>query len=243
MNYYKIISNNSFIGVVHSGYFTWESPRNHRLFAEDESISQYIDYQGILYRDYWMSPVISDRPFTQATITKITKEEYDIYMNAEKNNTPIEEEEEEEIDETVPPLFPPEPDIDLEYIRASKIAEMSTACRRTIEGGFDLELRGKKYHFSLDTQDQLNLMSLSVMAQTQSLIPYHADGEPCVFYTNEEINEIVDTANAFKIYHTTYYNALKGYINALEIIEDIAAIEYGTPIPEEYKSDVLKALE
>ena len=81
------------------------------------------------------------------------------------------------------------------------------------------------------------------MAQIQSLIPYHADGEECTFYTSEEINEIVETATAFKIYHTTYYNALKHYINALETIEEISAIEYGTPIPEEYKSDVLKALE
>jgi hypothetical protein len=81
------------------------------------------------------------------------------------------------------------------------------------------------------------------MAQTQSLIPYHADGEQCIFYTSEEINEIVETATAFKIYHTTYYNALKGYVNALDTIEAINAIEYGTPIPEEYKSDVLRMLE
>jgi len=120
---------------------------------------------------------------------------------------------------------------------------MSNTCRHTIETGFDLELRNQNHHFSLVTQDQLNLISLSAMAQTQSLIPYHADGEACIFYTAEEINEIVETATAFKIYHTTYYNALKGYINTLETIETIAAIEYGTPIPEEYKSDVLRALE
>ena len=116
-------------------------------------------------------------------------------------------------------------------------------CRNTIEAGFDLELRGETKHFSLATQDQLNLMSLNVMAQTQSLIPYHADGEECDFYTAEEINEIIDTANAFKIYHTTYYNALKGYINSLETIEDIAAVTYGMEIPEEYQTNVLKALE
>jgi hypothetical protein len=86
-------------------------------------------------------------------------------------------------------------------------------------------------------------MSLGVMAQTETLIPYHADGEECDFYTVEEINEIIDTANAFKIYHTTYYNALKGYINSLETIEDIAAVTYGMEIPEEYQTNVLKALE
>jgi len=120
---------------------------------------------------------------------------------------------------------------------------MSATCRNTIEHGFDLELRGEVHHFSLDTQDQLNLISLSAMAQTQQLIPYHADGEACIFYTNEEMNEIVETATAFKIYHTTYYNALKAYINSLETIEAIATIYYGIEIPEEFKSDVLRALE
>ena len=82
-----------------------------------------------------------------------------------------------------------------------------------------------------------------MIAQTQSLIPYHADGQETTFYTSDEINEIIQTATDLKIYNTTYFNALKGYINSLETIEEIGAITYGTPIPEEYKSDVLKVLE
>ena len=120
---------------------------------------------------------------------------------------------------------------------------MSYACRITIEQGFDLDLRGETHHFSLTTQDQLNLMSLSALAQTQSLIPYHADGEECTFYTAEEIKQIIDAAASFKNYQLAYHNALKAYVNALETIEDIATIEYGTPIPDEYKSDVLMVLE
>ena len=112
-----------------------------------------------------------------------------------------------------------------------------------IESGFDLDLRGETHHFSLTTQDQLNLMNLSTMIQTQDLIPYHADGEETLFYSAEEIKEIIAAANQFKIYQTTYYNALKTYINALETIEEISAIEYGITIPEEYKSDVLRMLE
>jgi hypothetical protein len=60
---------------------------------------------------------------------------------------------------------------------------MSRTCRQTIEAGFDLVLRGETRHFSLTTQDQLNLMSLGTLVQTQDLIPYHADGEECEFYT------------------------------------------------------------
>jgi len=76
-------------------------------------------------------------------------------------------------------------------MKESKINEMSRICRQTIEAGFDLELRGETRHFSLSTQDQLNLISLSTMAQTQSIIPYHADGEECEFYTADEINIII----------------------------------------------------
>jgi hypothetical protein len=86
-------------------------------------------------------------------------------------------------------------------------------------------------------------MSLNVIAQTQNIIPYHCDGETCIFYSAEEINQIIAAATAHKIYHTTYYNALKSYINSLETIEDIAAITYGTPIPDEYKSEVLKVID
>ena len=86
-------------------------------------------------------------------------------------------------------------------------------------------------------------MNLNMLAQTQDLIPYHADGEECIFYTSDEINLIVETATNLKIYQTTYYNSLKNYINALETIEEIAAIEYGIPIPNEYKSDALRMIE
>jgi hypothetical protein len=170
----------------------------------------------------------------------ISEEEYNILAESIRNN-------EEIVIETLPIYIPPEipnaPNISIDFVREAKLKEVSLACRKTIEGGFDLELRGEIHHFSLSTQDQLNLISLSALAQTQSLIPYHADNEDVVFYSNEEIEEIVDTANAFKIYHTTYHNALKKYINALETIEEIGAIEYGVEIPEEYKTDVLKALE
>ena len=86
-------------------------------------------------------------------------------------------------------------------------------------------------------------MNLNIMIQTETLIPYHADGEEVTFYTVEEIQQIISAANTFKNYQLAYNNALKAYINDLDTIEAIAAIEYGTPIPDEYKSDVLMVLE
>lgn len=243
MKFYKILVDRTFIGAVHSGQFVAENAVRRRLFHSDEEHGQFIEYKGILYRDYWMQPVVNDsRIFTIADIREITEEEYTAYMEAIINNDTIDDEPEEEEEEIIPT---PVPNIDegLEFVRESKINAMSRACRTTIESGFDLELRGETHHFSLTTQDQLNLMSLSATATTQDLIPYHADDETCVFYTADEIKEIAAKATEFKNYNLAYYNSLKTYINALETIEEVSAITYGTPIPEEYKSDVLKVLE
>ena len=84
---------------------------------------------------------------------------------------------------------------------------------------------------------------MSLSTSTEELIPYHADGEEMTFYTNEEINQIISAANELKNYNMAYFNSLKAYINSLDTIEAIATITYETPIPDEYKSDVLRVLE
>lgn len=246
MKYYKIILDNNFIGVVSSENFRKYNKDSGFLLRSNELDGEYVRYEDLLYRDFWMSE-ISTTLFTyiNAQITEITSEEYQTIISLEDNTeeivrliTPEEETISEEIEEVEIT-----PDITIEYVRTTKLKQLSAQCRLIIENGFDLELRGKNHHFSLDTQDQLNLISLSAMAQTQSLIPYHADGEECEFYTAEEINQIISEATTFKNYHLSYYNSLKTYINTLDTIEAIAAITYGTPIPDEYKSDVLKVLE
>ena len=241
MEYYKIIYNNTIIGASTSKQFARYSPVNNCLLYCSKEQGQYIMYNEGLYRDSWMKPLTTTIEYIEAEVEIIDKEEYDILFNALKTveEIVINEPEEEVIEE--PEITPISPTI--EFMRMSKLKEMSTLCRQTIEAGFDLDIRGETRHFSLTTQDQLNLMSLSAMAQTQQLIPYHADGEECEFYTADEINEIITKATELKNYNTVYYNSLKTYINALETIEEIAAITYGTPIPEEYKSDVLKVLE
>ena len=249
MKYYKIVEQDQIVGVITSNSFIAYSPIPDCYVSATEVTGEYVSYKNKLYRSSWMQPIKQECPYTEALIISITREEYKTFIEALKaqeyiENAKTQEEEEEENVEQIIQTAPVDPieQLSIDFIRSTKIKEMSLACRTTIETGFDLELRGETHHFSLDTQDQLNLISLSAMMQTQELIPYHADGEECIFYTAAEMNQIVATATQFKIYHTTYYNALKTYINALDTIEAIAAITYGTPIPEEYQSDVLKAL-
>ena len=243
MRYYKIVINKEIKGVVNSHHFFIENYE--KLISSTDSLGQFVEYEGQLYRDYWMQPIPNNkRNFLNAYITEISRDDYFAYLQAKQADETVIIDDDEPIPEPTPePEIPEEPDAMLEFIRTSKISEMSRACRQTIEAGFDLVLRGDTHHFSLTTQDQLNLMSLRTLAQTEELIPYHADGEECEFYTPQEINEIIAAAADFKNYQLAYHNALKAYINALDTIEDIAAITYGTPIPDEYKSDVLRVLE
>ena len=75
---------------------------------------------------------------------------------------------EEPHEEPIPEVIDDEPNITLEYVREAKLKQMSTACKHTIENGFDLIIRGETHHFSLTTQDQLNLMNLSTHSKSQS---------------------------------------------------------------------------
>ena len=132
----------------------------------------------------------------------------------------------------------------LNTIKENKIAEMSAACRSAIIAGFDVILSDEKdHHFSLTVEDQLNLNALfGLLAAGAEQVPYHADGETCVYFTAADMQTIVQEAAAHKTYHESYFNSLKAYIASKRTAASVNAIEYGTEIPEQYQSDVLKAL-
>lgn len=244
MKYYKLINDNTLIGVIHSGAFVKESANGARLFYSDEVRGEFVDYKGLLYRDYWMVPTHSSRNYTLVTITEITEEEYNTIKAAMDNNETIIIDDDDDDDEPI--IIPPddaETDVVLEYVRESKIKEMSSTCRKAIENGFDLMLSdGKTHHFSLSAQDQMNLLVLSTKVDTEEKISYHADGELSKFYSAAEMKQIIEQAENHKNYHTIYFNALKAYINSLDNINDIAAITYGVSIPDEFQSEVWKVL-
>ena len=240
MKYYKIISNNTCIGIANSNNFILYRPDFQSFTAANEITGDLVEYKNNFYRALWMKPITSGITikYSIVDIIEITEEQYHFFEEAFKENEIIEEEEQSQPD-YIQPYVPPEAE-GTDFIRSSKINAMSYTCRKAIEQGFDLILRGESHHFSLTTQDQLNLMNLDI---TQELIPYHADGEQYTYYTADEIKQIINAANDHKVYHTAYYNSLKEYINTLETIEDIAAVTYGTPIPDKYKSEVLKVFE
>jgi len=93
--------------------------------------------------------------YTEASFIEITKAEYDIFIAAIHNN--------EDIDNIIDDDEPEEPEEEIidpieqetiEYIRSSKLKEMSNECKKSIENGFSIILSdGGTHHFSLTTQD------------------------------------------------------------------------------------------
>ena len=242
MKYYKIILNQQIQMVSTSNNFYRFQALNNMLVGTSIELVEYLECNNQLYHATWMHPIITNKyNYIIAEIDEISEEEYNILVPAVENQPIVIEDDEDIITpETISDLD----NLTIDFVRTSKINEMSRTCNQVIEAGFDIELGDKVEHFSLTTQDQLNLISLSSMAANgMEAIPYHADGEICRFYSNAEMQAIVAQATAFKIYHTTYYNALKNYINSLDTIEEIAAVTYGMPLPEEYQSDVLKSLQ
>ena len=137
---------------------------------------------------------------------------------------------------------PPDPE-SLEGIKLSKVAEMSEACRAAIVAGIDVQISGEVLHFSLEVEDQVNMISLSTMlASGVAAVPYHADGQECRYFTAAAFAKVVEKATFWKLYQESYFNSLRTYISAMSNIEDVQKVAYGMTIPEEYQSDVLKGM-
>lgn len=242
MKYYKIIRDNEFIGVGTTLSLRRFQKKHGIILICDESEVQYIQCNEKLYRAFWMKPEITqDVEYEIADVVRIERDEYDRLFAAIEANAEIviEEPTVEEISAVIE-----ESDVAVEFIRNSKIAEMKNICNKTITNGFDIELSdGESHHFSLATHDQLNLItSAQMIVDGCELIPYHADGELCKYYSVLDMQDIINMSNSWKSYHISYFNSIKAYINSLDSMSDIVDVCYGMEIPEVYQSKVLQTL-
>ena len=143
-----------------------------------------------------------------------------------------------------PPAEPdPEPVYEptLDELKTAKKQEVSAACEQTIAKGVDVRLPGGVEHFSLTANDQINLIgSQAAVTAGEQQIAYHEDGQPCRYYTPEEIALIVQQTMFWVGYHRTYCNSINMWIQAAADKDVLQEIYYGTDVPAEYQSEVLK---
>lgn len=141
------------------------------------------------------------------------------------------------------PGAPPEPYIPtLEELQAGKRREVAAECERLIYAGINVTLAdGSVEHYALTIEDQLNLFGKQIQVSAgQAQIEYHADGQPCRYYSPADMQTIIQAAMWHVSYHTTYCNALNMWIAGCQTAEEVQEIFYGADVPEEYQSEVLK---
>lgn len=141
-------------------------------------------------------------------------------------------------------MLPPEPYVPtLAELQAAKKQEIATACEQIIYAGINVSLSdGSTGHYSLTVEDQLNLFGKqSQLAAGAAQLEYHADGQPCRYYTAADMQTIIQAAMWHVSYHTTYCNALNMWIAGVKTAEELQKVFYGTDVPLEYQSDVLQS--
>lgn len=224
MKCYKIIVDNKFTEIaVDDEFFLWSETG---LLNVNPECSNVLCHKTIVYHDPdWMKSIPDGLPYIKAKIVEIDNDEYNFLFNLIANGNCDNYEL-----------------VILDFKQRHKIQLMSEECRQTIEKGFDIELSDGIKHFSLTTQDQININTLVLLSSQLELIPYHADDESCVFFTKSVFNEIAQKATQYITYHVTYFNSLKKYIESLTTESEIDAITYGMEIPDNFKSVVLNTL-
>ena len=238
-----MISGTNIVGIATQRDFVRFQQKHKILINCEISVAQFVLINDILYRDVWLFPLNGDEhlEYSFVTISEIDEEEYSALSEAFETHDSVVIEDEPVQEEIVEP----QEDLTVEFVKKAKLIEISNACNNVITTGFDIELSdGNVHHFSLTTQDQLNLITLSaIVGGGATSIPYHADGELCRFYSVEDISAIISYATSFKTYQVSYHNALKLYVESLDNITDISNVRYGMEIPEQFISDVLRALD
>ena len=141
-------------------------------------------------------------------------------------------------------ILPPEPYIpSLEELQAAKKQEIAVACEQAIYTGINVTLAdGSVEHYSLTIEDQLNLFGkLSQISAGAAQLEYHADGQPCRYYSAADMQSIIQAAMWHVSYHTTYCNALNMWISGCQSGEELNVVFYGADVPLKYQSDVLQS--
>ena len=122
----------------------------------------------------------------------------------------------------------------LTNLRQSAIQQLSEQCNNKITSGFSVLLSDNEvYNFKLTIEDQLNLMAIEGQLNTGAeTFIYHATNQPCKLFSKEDMQKIINTFRRHVIYHTTYFNTAKCYINSLVDPEKISKFIYGDDLSE-----------
>jgi len=131
----------------------------------------------------------------------------------------------------------------ISVIMTAKLSEISKVCNAVIVAGIDITFGDENVHFNLSIEDQSNINNLfRVVELGGTEFPYQSDGGVCRVYSASEIVQIYVATQTLITSQTTYHNELKQYVQTLDNVEDISAIQYGMTLPEPYLTEMNEKL-
>lgn len=127
----------------------------------------------------------------------------------------------------------------LEDYKAWKIDRFSEMGEQLIFAGTDVTLlNGVTKNFTYDLEDQSNLLNAMFIIQALDdltiTIPYHGHGEPCELYSALDILAVYIALQIFSTTIQTLVNMKINWVRECETKEEVQAIEFDTPLPEEW---------
>ena len=219
---YKIIQDNKVIDVVYYPRFVSFLPSGYVAITDKTSA------KGIVGSDNQTLYSFQNRPgYKTVSIVEIASEEF------ERLQSLLNSGQEPSADESA-----------LAIAKRNVIRRLSNTCKAKITSGFSVVLSdGVSYSFKLTTEDQLNLMSIEGQLSTGAeTFIYHATNQPCRFFSREDMTKIIATFKRYTLYHTTYFNVAKQYINSLVDVEKVNRFTYGTDVSEVVDDVVIKQI-
>ena len=221
---YKIIQDNKVVDVVRLPRFVRFLSSGH-VAITDKSSSQ-----GIVGSDnktlYSFKPVAREG-VTVAEIKEITLEELNELQSLLSSGQ--------------------EPCADIiafEKLKQEVIKRLSILCKNKITSGFSIRLSdGNTYNFKLTIEDQLNLMSIENQLNTGAkTFIYHSTDGPCKEFSKKDMAKIIDYFKRYTLYHTTYFNVAKQYINSASSVSKVADFAYGDDVSEATNDKAIKKI-
>lgn len=144
------------------------------------------------------------------------------------------------IEEKVSPIIDFESMTLVEY-KEWKINQLSEIGEATIFAGTDVELtNGMVQNFTYDLEDQSNLLNAIFIIQALDdltiTLPYHEHGQACELYSALDILAIYISLQIFSTTVQTLTNMRINWVRSCETKDEVRAIEFDTPLPNEWQT-------
>lgn len=245
VNYYKVYKEGELYCV--NNIFLRYQAKHDTLLACDIQDAQYICSPSgeEIWHAQWLNKIPAGAPqYPTIESAEIAEDEYRALLSvSDDGNLSDADIADDPVSEETPPEDVEAAEL-LTFVRARKIEQMSQSCNDAIVSGVDVVLSdGNTHHFSLTIEDQLNLISLQGMLSSGAeAVPYHADGEECRYYSADDFTAVATAATNWKLYNESYFNSLRAYIQSMDTMAELLAVEYGIEVPLEYQTDVLRQI-